>query len=151
MFMTDLNTLSPTTQAVAFVTTLASVLAISIALHNKSKKAMPTTTKDGEKAAAAAATRDRDGPPDLPPASRSAPCYHSKTTYRSSSLRGAFSSTGLSYMVAPRRFGVRERPVSFRFPRLRFITPMQGTLLYVAAPLLVPARWSSCRWLLDRV
>ena len=67
MFMTNLNTSSPTTQAVAFVTTLASALAISIALHNKSKKAMPATTKDGEKAAAAEATRDRDGPPDLPP------------------------------------------------------------------------------------
>jgi len=35
-------------------------------------------------------------------------CYHSKTTYHSTLLRGAFSSTGLSYMVAPRRFGVRD-------------------------------------------
>ena len=72
--MTNLNTLSSlTTPAiVAFVTTLASALAISIALHNKSKSkkaTMPTTPKDGEKkaGAAAAATRDRDDPPDLPP------------------------------------------------------------------------------------
>ena len=72
--MTNLNTLSSlTTPAiVAFVTTLASALAISIALHNKSKSkkaTMPTTPKDGEKkaGAASAATRDRDDPPDLLP------------------------------------------------------------------------------------
>ena len=65
--MTNLNTLpSPTAPAiVAFVTTLASALAISIALHNKST----ATTKAGEKAVAAA--RDRDDPPNLPPASSS--------------------------------------------------------------------------------
>jgi len=39
---------------------------------------------------------------------RARKCYHSKTTCRSTLLRGAFSSTGLSYMVAPRRIGVRD-------------------------------------------
>jgi acylglycerol lipase len=63
LFMTNLNTSSPTTQAVALVATLASALAISIALH-KSKKGMPA--KDGEEAAAAAAAATRD-PPNLPP------------------------------------------------------------------------------------
>ncbi len=65
--------MSPTTPAIiAFVTTLTSALAILIALHNKSKSkkaTMPATPKDGEKkaGAAAAATRDRDDPSDLPP------------------------------------------------------------------------------------
>jgi len=70
--MTNLNTLSsPTAPAiVAFVTTLVSALAISIALRNKSKSEkaiMPATTKDGEEKAAAAARDHSDDPPNLPP------------------------------------------------------------------------------------
>ena len=54
-------------------------------------------------------------------------------------------------MVAPHRTGVRDLSHS-AFLWLRFTTrSARGTLQYVSAPLLVPARGSSLRWLLDRV
>ncbi len=57
----------------------------------------------------------------------------------------------LVYLTWLRRTGVRDLSRS-AFLRLRFTTrSAQGTLQYVAAPLLVPARGSSLRWLLDRV
>ncbi len=71
---------------------------------------------------------------------------------RTVALRGAFSSTGLSFMVAPL---VPEFESHFvpHVPWLKNLPlySVRGTLQYVAAPLLMPARGSSFRWLLDRV
>ena len=69
--------------------------------------------------------------------------------YRSTLLRGTFGSIGLSYMVAPRRTQDLSRSTFLQLDLP--LCSARGTLQYVAAPLLVPARGSSLRWLLDRV